>query len=238
MFSKKIIFPMAAVAMASFVACGDDSSSSPSTGNLPASVPTLEEAINLTCTPTVNMCAKVYVEEEAVKDTVQCNGTVFTPMPLGKAVEGCENAAATPAANNPSTEDPATTEDTGNPGAAEDPAGPGAAEEPAGPGAAEEPAGPGAAEEPAGPGAAEEPAGPGAGPAAGGDKVYCSKDDSCVEGPAALADECKAEEGETLVQSCPAGGYACEIAEQGITMYFYGEGAEESCTFIKAIYSM
>ena len=92
MLSKKIIFPMAAVAMASFVACGDDSSSSPSTGNLPASVPTLEEAINLTCTPTVNMCAKVYVEEEAVKDTVQCNGTVFTPMPLGKAVEGCENA--------------------------------------------------------------------------------------------------------------------------------------------------
>ena len=130
MLNKKIILPFAALAMASFVACGDDSSSSPSndtpsttpsTTDLPASVQTLEDAINLTCSQTVNMCAKVYVEED--KDTVQCNGTIFTPMTFGKPVEGCENGAA----NTPTTtEDPATQEPTTeNPGAGEEPAGPG-----------------------------------------------------------------------------------------------------------------
>lgn len=130
MLNKKIILPFAALAMASFVACGDDSSSSPSNGtpsttpsttDLPASVQTLEDAINLTCSQTVNMCAKVYVEED--NDTVQCNGTIFTPMTFGKSVEGCENGAT----NTPATDEPATE----NPGAGEEPAGPGAGEQPA-----------------------------------------------------------------------------------------------------------
>ena len=177
MLNKKIILPFAALAMASFVACGDDSSSSPSNGtpsttpsttDLPASVQTLEDAINLTCSQTVNMCAKVYVEED--NDTVQCNGTIFTPMTFGKPVEGCENGATnTPATDEPATEnsgtcdEPAAGEEPAGPGAGEEPAGPGAGEEPTGPGAGEEPTGPGAGEEPAGPGAGEEPAGPGAG---------------------------------------------------------------------------
>ncbi|MBR5413030.1 MAG: hypothetical protein IK114_08300 [Fibrobacter sp.] len=239
MFSKKILFPMAAIAMASFVACGDDSSSGASDSNVaPASIPTFMDIDKYECSATVNKCAKIYIEDK--NDTMQCDGVNAWRSLITGPLAACENAA-------PAGEEPAAGEEPGagegpaaaeEPGAAEQPAGPGAAEEPAGPGAAEEPAGPGAAEEPAGPGAAEEPAGPGAGPVAGGDKVYCSKESSCVEGPAALASECKAEEGETLVESCPAGGYACEIAEQGITMYFYGEGAEESCTFIKTIYSM
>ena len=195
MLNKKIILPIAAFAMASFVACGDDSSSSgtaasgnpANNSNVPASVQTLEEAINLACSSTENMCAKVYVEEDA--DTVQCNGTIFTPMTSGKPVEGCGNKA--PAADTPAdtkTETPAADEPAaGNekqpaePGAGKEPANqgadeetvdlgggeegaePGEGKEPAGPGAGEEPAGPGAGKEPAGPGAGEEPAGPGAG---------------------------------------------------------------------------
>lgn len=186
MLNKKIILPFAAFAMASFVACGDDSSSSSpaaDNSNVPASVKTLEDAINLTCTPTVNMCAKVYVEEADVQDTVQCNGNVFAPMTLGKPVDGCGDDAPaadtpanpdadTPAAEEPAGENPGAGKEPADPGAGEEtidlgggeePAGPGAGEEPAGPGAGEEPAGPGAGEEPAGPGAGEEPAGPGAG---------------------------------------------------------------------------
>ena len=238
MFSKKIILPFAALAMASFVACGDDSSSSPSNGtpsttpsttNSPASVQTLEDAINLTCSQTVNMCAKVYIVEE--NDTVQCNGTIFTPMTFGKPVEGCENGAA----NTPTTtEDPATQEPTTeNPGA-EDPADPGAGEEPAGPGAGEEPAGPGAGEEPAGPGAGEEPAGPGA-----GDRVYCLKeaDFACAEGPASFASGCSEDEGEVLVDKCPAGGEACDIGENNIIMHLY-EGYGMTCEQMKAFMGM
>ena len=211
MFSKKIILPFAALAMASFVACGDDSSSSPSNGtpsttpsttNSPASVQTLEDAINLTCSQTVNMCAKVYVVEE--NDTVQCNGTIFTPMTFGKPVEGCENGAA----NTPTTtEDPATQEPTTeNPGA-EDPADPGAGEEPAGPGA--------------------------------GDRVYCLKeaDFACAEGPASFASGCSEDEGEVLVDKCPAGGEACDIGENNIIMHLY-EGYGMTCEQMKAFMGM
>ena len=196
MLNKKIILPFAAFAMASFVACGDDSSSSPAdnsnpanNSNAPASVQTLEEAINLTCSSTENMCAKIYVEEDA--DTVQCNGTIFTPMTMGKPVEGCGNKAK--------AEDSTTDSKTETP-AAEEPAGPGAGEEPAGPGAGEEPAGPGAGEEPAGPGAGEEPA-------AGGDVIYCvipGAMGGCEALPAAMAGECETTLEGQLVDACPA----------------------------------
>ena len=172
MFTKKVILPVAALAMTALIGCGDDSSSGAS-DSLPASVPSVFDAIKLTCTPTQNMCAKVFAED--VSDTLQCNGTEFTPMMLGKPVEGCE---AAPAAETPA--DPA----------AETPADP-AAETPA------DPAGPAAGEEPAGPGA-ETPAGdvvycivPGA---MGG----------CEAIPAAMKDQCTTLLEGQLVDACPA----------------------------------
>lgn len=196
MLNKKIILPFAAFAMASFVACGDDSSSSSpaaDNSNVPASVKTLEDAINLTCTPTVNMCAKVYVEEADVQDTVQCNGNVFAPMTLGKPVDGCGDDA--PAADTPANPDADTP-------AAEEPAGenPGAGKEPADPGAGEETIDLGGGEEPAGPGAGEEPA-------AGGDVIYCvipGVMGGCEALPAAMAGECETTLEGQLVDACPA----------------------------------
>jgi len=202
MFSKKVIFPMAAFAMASLVACGDDSSSSAGsdtskTDVVPASVKSVFELDNVTCSQTVNFCKTVVVE--GLSELAQCDGAMWNMQMLRKPVTGCENAAPAaedpaaeePAAGEPAAETPAAEEPAGEqtvdlgggeepagPGAGEEPAGPGAGEEPAGPGAGEEPAGPGAGEEPAGPGAGEEPAGPGAGegPAAGGSTCYMASD--------------------------------------------------------------
>ncbi|WP_405341567.1 hypothetical protein [Fibrobacter sp.] len=206
MFSKKILFPMAAIAMASFVACGDDSSSgSPASDAAPASIQKFEEIDDVACSQTVNLCAKVYLVEH--NDTLQCNGSQWNTMINGKPVAGCENAA--PAGEEPAAgeepgaaEGPAAGEEPGaaedpvageEPGAAEGPAAgeePGAAEGPAAgeePGAAEGPAageepgaaeGPAAGEGPAGPGAGEEPAGPGAGeqPVVDGPSCYMASD--------------------------------------------------------------
>ena len=162
------------------------------------------------CSATVNKCAKIYIEDK--KDTMQCDGVNAWRSLITGPLAACETA---PAADTPA--DPA-------------------AETPADP-AAETPADP-AAESPADP-AAETPADPEVGPVGpvAGDKVYCSKEGTCVEGPAAAADNCTAQGGE-LVDACPAGGYACDMPEQGVTMYFYGEGAEESCAFIKGIANM
>ena len=195
MFSKKILFPMAAIAMASFVACGDDSSSGASDSNVaPASIPTFMDIDKYECSATVNKCAKIYIEDK--NDTMQCDGVNAWRSLITGPLAACETA---PAADTPA--DPA-------------------------------------AETPADP-AAETPADPEVGPVGpvAGDKVYCSKEGTCVEGPAAAADNCTAQGGE-LVDACPAGGYACDMPEQGVTMYFYGEGAEESCAFIKGIANM
>ena len=100
MFSKKIIFPMAAFAMASFVACGDDSSSGAS-DVAPASVPTFMDLGDVPCSATQNLCAQVLVVEH--NDFYQCNGTQWNMMFSGNTVQGCENAA--PAAETPA--DPA-----------------------------------------------------------------------------------------------------------------------------------
>ena len=129
MFSKKIIFPMAAFAMASFVACGDDSSSGTS-DVAPASVPTFMDLGDVPCSATQNLCAQVLVVEH--NDFYQCNGTQWNMMFSGNTVQGCENAA--PAAETPA--DPAA--QTPAEPAAETPAEP-AAETPAEP-AAETPA--------------------------------------------------------------------------------------------------
>ena len=251
MISKKVLFPLAAVAMASFVACGDDSSSgSPASGNTaPASVPTFMDIDKYECSATVNKCAKVLIEDK--NDTMQCDGVNAWRSLITGPIAACETesqpAAETPtdpaaqepaaqdsAANDPAAQDPAVQDPAANDPAAQDPAGPGAGEEPAGPGAGEEPAGPGAGEEPAGPGAGEEPAGPGAGEEPATGTVGCMKAGVCSEGPAALASECSAEEGEELLDACPAGGEVCDIGEDGITMYFYADAAM-SCDDYKAM---
>ena len=208
MISKKVLFPMAAIAMASIVACGDDSSSgSPASGNTaPASVPTFMDIDKYECSATVNKCAKVLIEDK--NDTMQCDGVNAWRSLVTGPIAACE-AASQPAAETPA--DPATETPT-------DPA----AETPADP-ATETPADP-AAETPADPGAEE--------PAAG--TVGCMKAGICSEGPAAMASECTAEEGEELLAACPAGGEACDIGEEGITMYFYAD-APMSCADYKAM---
>lgn len=242
MISKKVLFPLAAVAMASFVACGDDSSSgSPSSDAAPASIQKFEEIDDVACSQTANLCAKVYLVEH--NDTLQCNGSQWNTMINDQPVAGCENAAPVandsaaqepaaqdPAANDPAAQDPAAQDPAVQDPAANDPA----AQDPADPGVAEDPAGPGAGEEPAGPGAGEEPAGPGAGEEPATGTVGCMKAGVCSEGPAALASECSAEEGEELLDACPAGGEVCDIGEDGITMYFYADAAM-SCDDYKAM---
>ena len=69
-------------------------------------------------------------------------------------------------------------------------------------------------------------------------RIACYKDLSCSEGPASLVSECKEEEGKTIMQSCPEGGYACEIPEYEIMMYFYDAQPKESCEFIKSVINM
>lgn len=224
MISKKVLFPMAAIAMASFVACGDDSSSgSPASGNTaPASVPTFMDIDKYECSATVNKCAKVLIEDQ--NDTMQCDGVNAWRSLVTGPIAACE-AASQPAEEIPA--DPAT--ETPTDPATETPADP-AAETPADP-ATETPVDP-ATETPADP-AAETPADPGAEEPATG-TVGCMKAGICSEGPAAMASECAAEEGEELLDACPAGGEACDIGEEGITMYFYAD-APMSCADYKAM---
>ena len=199
MFSKKIIFPMAAFAMASFVACGDDSSSGTS-DVAPASVPTFMDLGDVPCSATQNLCAQVLVVEH--NDFYQCNGTQWNMMFNGNTVQGCENAApaaetpADPAAQTPA--EPAA--ETPAEPAAETPAEP-AAETPAEP-AAETPAEP-AAETPAEP-AAETPAEPAAEtPAASGPVCYMASDvPGLAECIPVTAEQCAAIMGE-MVDVCP-----------------------------------
>ena len=224
MISKKVLFPLAAVAMVSFVACGDDSSSgSPASGNTaPASVPTFMDIDKYECSATVNKCAKVLIEDK--NDTMQCDGVNAWRSLITGPIAACETesqpAAETPtdsAAQEPAAQDPAANDPAAQDPAVQDPA----ANDPA----AQDPAGPGAGEEPAGPGAGEEPA---------TGTVGCMKAGVCSEGPAALASECSAEEGEELLDACPAGGEVCDIGEDGITMYFYADAAM-SCDDYKAM---
>ena len=177
MFTKKVILPVAALAMTALVGCGDDSSSSgPSYDVAPASVKTFMDIDKIPCSPTQNLCAKVLTED--YNDYYQCNGTQWNMMIMGQdtPVKGCENAA--PAAETPA--DPA-------------------AETPADP-AAETPADP-AAETPADP-AAETPADP-AGPAAGGATCYMASDiPDMAECIPVTQEQCATIAGE-WVEACP-----------------------------------
>ena len=101
---KKLILPIAAIAMASFVACGDDSSpssssSSPKQDALPASVEKFFDLDNnYTCSQTVNKCATVQVV--GYSELAQCNGSQWDMQTLGNPVAGCDgttSATGTPA---------------------------------------------------------------------------------------------------------------------------------------------
>ena len=107
---RKLILPIAAIAMASFVACSDDSSpnapaAGPKQDTLPASVEKFFDLDNnYTCSQTVNKCATVVVT--GYSELAQCNGAQWDMQTLGNPVAGCENAA--PATNPPATDTPAT----------------------------------------------------------------------------------------------------------------------------------
>jgi hypothetical protein len=107
---RKLILPIAAIAMASFVACSDDSSpnapaAGPKQDALPASVEKFFDLDNnYTCSQTVNKCATVVVT--GYSELAQCNGAQWDMQTLGNPVAGCENAA--PATNPPATGTPAT----------------------------------------------------------------------------------------------------------------------------------
>jgi len=214
MFTKKVILPVAALAMTALIGCGDDSSSGGPSDVAPASVKNFVDIGDINCSATVNKCTKVYVEE--LQDTMQCNGTAWEMMILAKPVEGCEAAPAAETPADPAAETPAdpAAETPADPAAetpadpaAETPADP-AAETPADP-AAETPADP-AAETPADP-AAETPADPAAetpaDPAPAGDVIYCIVPGvmgGCEALPAAMKDQCTTLLEGQLVDACPA----------------------------------
>ena len=94
MFSKKILFPIAAIAMASFVACGDESNTTAATPApaktndvLPASVEKFFDLDNYTCSETVNKCKTV--EVVGLTEPAQCSGVQWESVMLGKPVVGC-----------------------------------------------------------------------------------------------------------------------------------------------------
>ena len=106
MFSKKILFPMAAIAMASFVACGDDSSSGASDSNVaPASIPTFMDIDKYECSATVNKCAKIYIEDK--NDTMQCDGVNAWRSLITGPLAACETAPAADTPADPAAETPA-----------------------------------------------------------------------------------------------------------------------------------
>lgn len=109
MFSKKVLFPMAVVAMASFVACGDDSSSGPSSSAAPASVGTFMDLSKIPCSASQNLCSIVLIEDH--NDYYQCNGTQWNMMLHGKDTPDAACANAAPAADPATSTTPA--EDTG-----------------------------------------------------------------------------------------------------------------------------
>lgn len=235
MFNKKVILSMTAVAMAGLIGCGDDSSSgAPASTEAPASVPTFMDIDNIPCSQTENLCAKVLTEDDG--NYYQCNGTQWNIMILGQdtPVKGCENAATDPAATEPAAQDTAAATDPAVEPAVEpvvEPAVEPAAQDTA---AVTEPAVAPVVEPVVEPAtqdtAATEPA------ASASGTVACQKGPICTTGPAALAAECSADEGETLLDACPAGGEACDMGG-GVTMHLY-EGAGMTCAELLAFMAM
>lgn len=76
---KKFSLAVAAFGLMMFVACGDDSSSSPSNqpagGELPASVNSFVDVDNYACSQTENYCKKMFVKD--INDTAICVGNMW-----------------------------------------------------------------------------------------------------------------------------------------------------------------
>ena len=208
MFPKKVILPLFAIALASFVACGDDDSSFNPTGDnsapnkkvvpdgqLPDTLEYFSDVDKYPCSQTENKCATVYVRGHS--HPVQCDGMGGWFEVFAGTVEGCGDTDNNPDIVGPSDISPV------------------------------EPVEPQI--EPVDT-TTVEPVKP------TGDKVACSKGPACTEGPAELASECKTDEGEELLDACPAGGEACDVGE-GITMYLY-EGAGITCADLLAFMQM
>ena len=97
MISKKSIFPAAVVSMAFLAGCGDDSSSSGTSNDIPASVKTFEEIMDIPCNEAVK-CQKILIEEH--NDYMECDGTMW------QTVSTVLPSTACPAETTPTT-DPA-----------------------------------------------------------------------------------------------------------------------------------
>ena len=118
MISKKSIFPAAVVSMAFLAGCGDDSSSSGTSNDIPASVKTFEEIMDIPCNEAVK-CQKILIEEH--NDYMECDGTMWqtvstvlpstacpaettpTTDPAGDQTAPAADSAAAPAADSAAT---------------------------------------------------------------------------------------------------------------------------------------
>ena len=290
MISKKILFPLAAVAVASFVACGDDSSSSAAaSGDIaPASVPTFMEIDNYECSATVNKCAKVYIEDK--KDTMQCDGVnQWKSMVLGTITDcanftpATDNATPNPASDSAAVDPEQAAADSAimalqaqfdsvfQQGSSTDisftencvennftlqewldvmmtldnsvPSVIYCAPLASDPAQTSDSAALQAALEAMSDlylpptdtvvGPIVQPAEPDA-----GERISCYKESGfmCAEGPASLGG-CEEEEGEVVVDQCPAGGELCDIGENEIVLHLY-EGYGLTCAELKAFMSM
>lgn len=219
MFPKKVILPLFAIAMASFVACGDDDSSFNPTsdkttpanekqpdGQLPDTLQNFSDTEKYPCSQTENKCATVYVVGHS--HPVQCDGMGGWFEAFTGSVEGCGDTQSNPDIVGPSDISPV------NPDI--------------------QPTNPDV--QPTNPDV--QPTNPDVQPVKpAGDKIACSSGPMCTEGPAEFASECEEEDGETLLDACPAGGEPCDIGEADITVYLY-DGAGLTCADLLAFMQM
>lgn len=247
MFPKKVILPLFAIAMASFVACGDDDSSFNPTGDnsapnkkvvpdgqLPDTLEYFSDVDKYPCSQTENKCATVYVRGHS--HPVQCDGMGGWYEVFAGTVEGRGDTDNNPdivGPSDPNIVGPTNTDmivpsniNWDSLKASYD------VEPDVQPVDPVEPQIEPSVEPQIEPvdTTTVEPVKP------AGDKVACSKGPACTEGPAELASECKTDEGEELLDACPAGGEACDVGE-GITMYLY-EGAGITCADLLAFMQM
>ena len=117
---RKLILPIAFIATAARVGCGDDSSSSPAPSKksetLPEVINSYFDTDNYVCSEAVNKCKTMRIE--GLTELVQCNGSSWVMQMLEKPVDGCDSATPTetPSTETPSTENPPTeTPSTENP---------------------------------------------------------------------------------------------------------------------------
>ena len=107
---RKLILPIAFIATAALVGCGDDNSSNPAPAKksetLPEVIKSYFDTDNYVCSEAVNKCKTMRIE--GLTELVQCNGSSWVMQMLEKPVDGCDSATPTenPPAGNTSTENP------------------------------------------------------------------------------------------------------------------------------------